>query len=153
MDKRIGAQLFTVRDYMQTIEDFDTTCKKISDIGYKIVQVSGSPLDATQMRKILDKYGLKTMVTHKSYEDFKNNLDGVIEYNKILGSEICGLGMLPLECYKDDAEFKSFLNYSYVICDEMKKNNLKFGYHNHSWEFAKYKGKTIMDILTDETVM
>ena len=46
MDKRIGAQLYTVCDFMKTIEDFDASCKKIKDIGYKIVQVSGCPLEA-----------------------------------------------------------------------------------------------------------
>ena len=34
MDRRIGAQLYTVRDSIQTIEDFDKSCKKIKDIGY-----------------------------------------------------------------------------------------------------------------------
>ena len=32
MDKRIGAQLYTIRDFMKTIEDFDASCKKINDI-------------------------------------------------------------------------------------------------------------------------
>ena len=37
MEKRIGAQLYTVRDYMKTIEEFDQTCRRIHDIGYQIV--------------------------------------------------------------------------------------------------------------------
>ncbi len=151
MDKRIGAQLFTVRDYMQTIEDFDKTCKKIADIGYKIVQVSGSPLEADKMREVLDRYDLKTVVTHRGYDDFKNRLEWVMDYNKTLGSEVCGLGMMPVECFADGDKFEEFLKYSRKICDELKKNGLKFGYHNHSWEFAKYKGKTILDILAEET--
>lgn len=38
----IGAQLYTVRDYAKTTEDFAETLKKIADIGYRIVQVSGT---------------------------------------------------------------------------------------------------------------
>src|SRR5699024_3238669 len=30
-------------------------------------------------------------------------------------------------------------------------NDLKFIYHNHAFEFAKFDGKTIMDILLEET--
>ncbi len=35
-----GAQLYTVRSYTQTIEDFICTIQKIADIGYKAVQLS-----------------------------------------------------------------------------------------------------------------
>lgn len=44
MDKRIGAQYYTIRDHIQTIEDFDESCRKVKEIGYQIVQISGTPL-------------------------------------------------------------------------------------------------------------
>ena len=56
MDRRIGAQLYTVRDFTKTIEDFDETCRKINEIGYKIVQISGTPLKADEMKSVLNKY-------------------------------------------------------------------------------------------------
>jgi len=65
MDKRIGAQFYTVRNYVKTIEDFDVTCKKISDIGYKTVQISGVPLEAKEMKTVLDKYSLGCGDTQK----------------------------------------------------------------------------------------
>ena len=88
MDKRIGAQYFTVREYMKSIEDFDNTCKRISETGYKLVQISASPLGAAQMREVLDKYGLKVVTTHRSFDDFLKNPDEIIEYNKTLGSDL-----------------------------------------------------------------
>ena len=39
---KIGAQLFTVRDFCQNLTDFEESLKKIADIGYKNVQVSGT---------------------------------------------------------------------------------------------------------------
>ena len=44
MDKRIGAQYFTIREHLKTMEDFELSCQKISEIGYKLVQISGTPL-------------------------------------------------------------------------------------------------------------
>ena len=38
----IGAQLYTVREYCKTLKDFEDTLKRIADIGYTNVQVSGS---------------------------------------------------------------------------------------------------------------
>lgn len=37
----LGAQLYTVREYGQNEKDIRRTMKKIADIGYKTVQVSG----------------------------------------------------------------------------------------------------------------
>ena len=37
----LGAQLYTVRDFMKNEEDFARTMDKIAAIGYKYVQVSG----------------------------------------------------------------------------------------------------------------
>ena len=38
----IGAQFFTVRNLCQNLDDFAETLKKVADIGYKTVQISGT---------------------------------------------------------------------------------------------------------------
>ena len=55
MDKRIGAQLFTVKEFCKTLEDFDETCRKISEMGYKVIQLSAiGDFEAVDIKKILD---------------------------------------------------------------------------------------------------
>ena len=151
MDKKIGAQFYTLREYMKTIEDFDASCKKVADIGYQTVQISAVSLKAKEMREVLDKYGLKVVTTHRGFDDFKNNLDEVIEYNKILGSDLCGLGMMPLSYCQSTEELSRFLDEANKICEKLKKENMYFGYHNHSFEFIKLGGRTVMDYLIKET--
>ena len=58
MNRQIGAQYYTLREHIKTIEDFDETCRKVKENGYQIVQISGTPLKAADMKPILDKYGL-----------------------------------------------------------------------------------------------
>ena len=69
MDKRIGAQYFTLRDYIKTVEDFEETCRKVKEIGYQLIQISGTPLKAAEMKPIIDKL---EEVSGKKYE---NNTD------------------------------------------------------------------------------
>ena len=38
---KLGAQYFTIREFCQSLEDFDASCKKVADMGYSIVQLSG----------------------------------------------------------------------------------------------------------------
>lgn len=53
MDKKIGAQFYTLREYMKTIEDFDASCKKVADIGYQTVQISAVSLKQRKCEKCL----------------------------------------------------------------------------------------------------
>lgn len=151
MDKRIGAQLFTLRDHLKTIEDFDTTCKRVAEMGYKTVQISGTPLGAKEMREVLDKYGLICLTTHRSADDFINKIDEVIEYNKTLGCDLCGMGIMPIEAAKDKAELDKFIADMNKACKRIKEEGMYFGYHNHGFEFVKLDGKLIYDYLIDET--
>jgi hypothetical protein len=38
----IGAQFYTVRQQCQNLEDFALSLKKVADIGYRTVQISGT---------------------------------------------------------------------------------------------------------------
>jgi len=151
MDKRIGAQYYTIRNFIKTIEDFDSSCKKIKDMGYKIVQISGTNLPAEPMKEILDKYELECVLTHRKFDDFKEDINEVINYNKILGSKICGLGMMPVMYYESKESVMQFIKEVKPICDAIKKEGMYFAYHNHAAEFMKRDGKLIFDYLVEET--
>ena len=151
MDKRIGAQYYTIREHTKTIEEFDASCKKIAEIGYKLVQISGTSLAAADMRPILDKYGLQCVTTHKGFADFLNDIEGVIEYNKILGCDLCGVGMMPTEYFAEEDLVSKFIEECNQICARLKEEGMYFGYHNHSYEFINFNGKLIYDRLVEET--
>ena len=151
MDKRIGAQYYTIREHTKTIEDFDASCKKIAEIGYKLVQISGTSLAAKDMRPILDKYGLQCVTTHKGFTDFLNDIEGVIEYNKILGCDLCGVGMMPESYFNEGDQVSKFIEECNAICARLKEEGMYFGYHNHSYEFINFNGKSIYDRLIEET--
>lgn len=151
MDKRIGAQYFTLRDYTRTIEDFEETCRKVSDIGYKIVQISGTPLDAAEMKPILDRYGLEVVTTHRSFDDFQKNLDEIMDYNRTLGCKLCGVGCMPRWAGENSKSLSRFIQEANEMAAKLKKEGFYFGYHNHAIEFAKLDGRFIMDRLIEET--
>ena len=150
MDKRIGAQLYTIRDFCKTAEDFDASMKKVSEIGYKTVQVSGiGPIPAEKVKEITDKYGLEIVCTHKGYGDYTDNLDKVIADHKTMCCNILGLGAMPQETRNDPELFVKIIN---PIAQKIKDNGLQFAYHNHAFEFAKMSdGNYIMDYLLENT--
>lgn len=152
LDKRIGAQLFTLRDYCKTIEDFETTCKKLDEIGYKMLQISAvGPTDGAQLKAAADKYNLETTVTHCSADKYVNDLNGIIKYHNDLGCKIAGLGCMPDIANFSEEKLYDFIKTYNVISKTLKDNGITFAYHNHSVEFRKIKGKYVIDILLENT--
>ena len=62
---KIGALLYTLHEYTKTLEDFEETLKKVAEIGFKYVQVSGvCEYTPEWLKEKLEKYGLKCVLTH-----------------------------------------------------------------------------------------
>ena len=93
---KIGAQLFTVRDFTKTLDDFAETLKKIADIGYTTVQVSGTcPFEAEWLRDRLKETGLTCAITHTNPDRVINETEAVIREHDIFGCDYIGIGSLP----------------------------------------------------------
>lgn len=152
MDRRIGAQLYTLRDYCQNIKDFDDTLGKLEKIGYKTLQVSGvGNMPAKEMRKVIDAHGMEVVCTHRGFDDFKKNLSEIIEYNLDLGSPIAGIGSMPGECYESFDKVKAFVEEANDIAKKVNESGLYFGHHNHGYEFVKFDGVYAMDYILKNT--
>lgn len=151
MDKRIGVQYYTLREFTKTIEDFEETCKKVRSMGYQLVQISGTPLGAAEMKEVLDRWGLEVVTTHRSFDDFQKNLEEIMEYNRVLGCQLCGVGSMPGWAKESGENLNRFIEEANRMAARLRKEGLYFGYHNHAFEFARLGGRRIMDRLIQET--
>ena len=149
MDKRIGAQFFTIKEFCKTLEDFEESCRKVSEIGYKVIQLSGiGDFKAEEIKKILDKYGLTVACTHRPPQNYIDNLEGEIEFHKTIGANICGIGSMPAFNAKIET-VEEFVKTYKPIADELKKHGMIFAYHNHAFEFEKCEGKYMLDHIIE----
>ncbi|NMA95517.1 MAG: sugar phosphate isomerase/epimerase [Clostridiales bacterium] len=149
---RIAAQLYTVREYMKTADDIEKGLKKIKDMGYNAVQVSGIGKIADEaLKDLVDEIGLKICVTHIPFDRMQNDIDGVIKQHKLWDCDYVGLGSMPMNARADKDSVLAFAKEANEIGRVLADNGLRFVYHNHAFEFAKFDGKTIMDILLEET--
>ena len=65
----IGAQTYTLRDFLKTPADIRSTMKRVRELGYEAVQLSGlGPIDPGELQTIMQGEGLKVAATHTSYE-------------------------------------------------------------------------------------
>ena len=151
MDRRIGAQLYTTRNQMKTIGEFEEGIKKLKGVGYQVVQISGIPLPAKELKQVLDAYGMECAFTHRAFGDFQKDLAEIMEYNQTLGCDSACIGSAPRDYLMSDDGVSRFIEEMNGIADILAQNGMFFGYHNHCFEFVKRNGKTIMERLLSES--
>lgn len=154
MDRRIGAQMFTIRDFCKTAEDLDASCKKLHDMGFELVQSSGvcTTLSGAELKEIYDRHSLTPVVTHRGYNEYTEDIDNMIKFHKDLGCPVAGMGAMPKELKEDMnlENLKKFISTVNKISEEMKKENITFAYHNHAFDWAKVDGKPIFEYFIEE---
>ena len=145
----LGAQLYTVREFTKTVEGVAETFKKVAEIGYTAVQISGfGPVDPKEVAKIVADSGLKVAATHMGWPRFQNELDAVIEEHKLWGCEHPAVGGLPGE-YHTIEGIKRLQDELPPIAERLAEEGMDFSYHNHNHELMRVGEKTWLATLYD----
>lgn len=163
--KNIGIQLYSVRDEMK--KDPLSTLKKVAEMGYKNVEhanyVNGKfyGYDPKEFRKILDDLGLAmpsghTVMGAQHFDSAKNDFTDVwkktVEDAAFLGQKYVVSPWLDVSLRKNFDDCKRFMevfNKSGELC---KKSGMKFGYHNHDFEFSlRLTSVKVYDIILQNT--
>ena len=131
----LGAQFYTLRNFCKTTEGLDESLKKVADMGYTAVQLSGvCEYDAEWVAERCREYGLKIVITHFNYDKILNDTDATIEFHKKMNCPYIGLGMAKGGMMDDS--FDTFINEIPEVVEKISAAGLKFMYHNHNHEFA-----------------
>ncbi len=150
MNIKIGAQFFTIRDFCQTIEEFRTSCKRVSEMGYRYIQLSGTgDFSSSQIKNVLDEYSLKVVCTHRAPQNYIDCPEKEISFHKELDCNICGIGCMPAFNAKPET-VEDFVKAYRPVAEKLKEHGLVFGYHNHAFEFKKTEGRTAFDLLYEK---
>lgn len=148
----IAAQLYTLRDFTKDEAGIKSAFKKIKEIGYNAVQVSGiGPVDPFFVKETADEFGLKICATHIPMDSLRNDMGNVIKKHKLWDCKYVGLGSMPGDLEKTGQNYRKFAKEASELAKVLYDNGLKFIYHNHMFEFQKYDGITGLEILIEET--
>ena len=150
---KLGCQLYTLRDYIQTYEDCEETFKYLKSIDINVVQISGiGPIPAEKVAYLIQKYDMDVCCTHTSFDRMLTDIDSVMKEHKIMGIDTLGIGSMP-DRYRENSEsVRQFIKDASEVGRIMHDNGLHFAYHNHAFEFHKLdNGKRLYDMLIEET--
>jgi sugar phosphate isomerase/epimerase len=154
----LGIQLYSVRQQMS--EDLDAALAAVSAAGYTEAEAASLPKkSAKEIRAALDKAGLRCVSAHHPFADLHARFDEIVAYDKELGVQfiICsspGYRTPPPAGAPGGAKPYSLDDWRYnaeqfnAFAEKTAAFDIRFGYHNHTREFAMTDGKTpYMELL------
>jgi sugar phosphate isomerase/epimerase len=146
----IGLQLYSLRG--EFIRNVPATLEKVKGYGLKIVELAGTyNLPPEKFKQMLDANGLKPVSGHFPFERYRDDVEGVAREAKALGLEYAGCAWIPHEGEFDEKECREAIAVFNRAGEALAKQNLKFFYHCHGYEFSPHDSGTFMDLLMKET--
>lgn len=147
---KLGAQLYTVRMFTQTIQDFQRTIAKIAEIGYSQVQLSaiGSEISPEDAKRICDASNIEIVLTHSDGNRILGDTDRLIEEHKKMGCRYIGLGSMP-EKYRGEDWISYFIEDFKRPAEKIKEAGMLLMYHNHDFEFERINGRYLINFLLE----
>ena len=147
----IGAQLYTLRDFLKTEAEIRVGLRRVRDMGYEAVQCSGlGPVEPETLRQIADEADLKIVATHIDFDRIRDEPDAVIADHKLWGCRHVAIGGMPEE-YLNAQGFARFAKDASAAARPLVDAGLTFSYHNHSFELERFGDRTGLEILVEDS--
>ena len=147
----VGAQFFTIREFCKNLDDFAESLKKVADIGYKTVQISGvCEYEPQWLADQLKANGLKCVLTHTSPAKMQEDPVQVAKNHDVFDCDYVGLGSFSFKGDSPETTFDYFFETYSKVAQALHDAGKYFMYHNHAHEFQKYEGKLILDHIAEK---
>jgi sugar phosphate isomerase/epimerase len=148
--EKIGLQLYSIKEL--TAVDFIGTLEKVGKLGYDGVEFAGYfNTTSKELKKVLTETGLKAAGSHIGIDDLNKDIDRLIEYSLEIGSPYIICPYLQEEMRNSTDSYKRTSDSFNKIGRKCKESGIKFGYHNHDFEFKKFDGEFGLDLLVKNT--
>ncbi len=162
--KNVYIQLYSVRDDIKA--DFKSTIQKVSEIGYKGIEAAGYGdgkfygLTPEEFKKEIEATGMEVLSSHTgrpladnisetNWDEVWKWWDTAIAAHKAAGMKYIAVAWIPTP--KTLADLKAYCDYFNQIGEKCNAAGIRFGYHNHSFEFSEIEGQTMYDYMIANT--
>lgn len=162
--KDIYVQLYSVRDDIRA--DYDATIATVAEMGYTGVEAAGynegqfygmSPAD---FKKSIEDAGMGVLSSHTSRPLADNPAetnwdetwawwDTAIQAHKDAGMKYIVVPWMPTPATLVDLQ--AYCDYYNQIGERCNAAGMRFGYHNHNFEFTEIEGELMYDYMLENT--
>lgn len=153
---QVGAQLYTVRKHLGSVEQINQTLARIKEIGYGLVELIdvSNFMSDQDLARCLGDHGLKAWAMHFHSQDILERPLTVIDRMSKLGIKIA---IYPFPTgrnlkYQVMGNAAGFAKELETVAETFRQARKTLAYHNHEIEFMRVgPGQTVLDVLFKET--
>ncbi|WP_299163756.1 sugar phosphate isomerase/epimerase [uncultured Eudoraea sp.] len=149
--QNFGVQLYSFRNEMA--KDAIATLKQIASLGFKEIETARSQkghyygLGPAEMKSVCDDLDMNLKSGHVHLDDkWQQTMEEAVES----GQEYLICSSMPSEGQNVD-NYKKVAEEFNKAGEACKKLGLKFGYHNHEYEFETENNQVLYDVLLSNT--
>ena len=152
-EKMIGIQLYTLRDLVK--QDFIGTLTKLAQIGYNSIEAAGYNdgkfygYKPSEYKKVLVDLGLAPISSHSGINP--ENAKKVAEDTLNAGMSYLILPWISKDRRTSIDTYSKLADDMNLIGEQCNEMGLRFGYHNHAFEFEEIDGQIPYDVLLKQT--
>lgn len=161
--KHIGLQLYSLKDVVQE-KGIQKVLEIVAEIGYTHIETYGYSdgkiygTSPEEFKTMCDNAGLRVTGAHIGHDYNKENekeimgwWDKAIEAHAKIGVKYMIQPSMPVNTQTTLDNLKLYCDYFNTVGFKTAASDISFGYHNHSFEFAKIDDKIIFDFLIENT--
>lgn len=145
---KLGAQFYTLRDSCKDLAGLEETMKRVADMGYSSIQLSGvCAYEGEWAAEKAKEIGITIDITHFAYSKIINDIENTIKHHDAMSCKCIGIGASPYD--REQEGLDRFSNEIATVIPAIVASGHKLMYHNHHWEFAKIGDKTFLELLCE----
>ena len=146
---QIALQLYTVRRL--AADDLAGTLGAVAAAGYKAVELAGLPETRPgELPRLLNEAGLQVVAAHEGIEGLRDDANAVADRLAEVGCPRVIIPWMPEADRQTVDDVRRFVEALGGFARRFAERDIRFGYHNHNFEFMPLDGTTIWDILLAE---
>jgi len=141
---KIALQLYSIRHDCE--KDLEKSLKAVAEMGYEGVELAGNYFD------------LKVAGAHVPIDSLlKDEFERTVDFYKTLETKYLIIPALPTDMTKSKEDWLKIADTFNEISENLKKEGMRLGYHNHMIEFQPIDGRWpwywLFDALSPDIIM
>ncbi|OBU69801.1 xylose isomerase [Stenotrophomonas maltophilia] len=141
----IAVQMYTLRNAGSLEQQLEI----VRSAGVHAVETVGTQnTSAAELKQLLDRYSIRAVSSHVQLAELRNNLDGVVAFNRAIGNTMLVVPYLDQKDRPRDAAGWTALGRELGrIARQVRGKGMQLAYHNHDFELVDFDGRTGLELL------
>lgn len=145
--KPLAVQMYGVR--READRDLADVFERIAAMGYLGIEAVGMHgVPANEFRSHLDEFGLEIVGTHVALQTDEERVAAEASLDELQEIGVTTiLASLEPQQFESAETFDRALDRTNQFVEVLRSRGMRFGYHNHWWEYGTLDGQQIMSLL------